>query len=332
MEAGKRILQLYHQLSHSGPSHRHDGRCVQEMGTGEFDNPRQSESIQNIAICKKWLISIQTSQLPKPTHPIAARSYHALSKEYDDFSAAFSDGSIAQLRAEYISNQETWSSDNNYGLVLLALDSFRSHGIRKLEKTYSSLSVSRIATRDFNFESTLGGGAMTPAGEAQTEQYLLAMIERGELKGKLSHAAPINTNPSSGSPKSSTPAGATLSFEPPPSSSSAADSAKSEAAVLANLEAQISRTVAMTEQIKLFDKKIGLSKEYLIWQSKNIGQSNGGDEGFGGLGGATIPGLSGLGTNSGGPGGRGFWNDNGDEDMMDDVGSETPFSEPTAYP
>ena|SRR5579862_129342 len=140
--------------------------------------------------------------------------------------------------------------------MLLVLDAFHRFNIRHLEDTYSTLSVQDICQRDFIALDTtpqdLPSLPRAHADESATEQYILSMIERGELSATLSHP------PQKGEQQSS----ATVHFVP-------GSHGISEAEQLQKVEEQIERTMAVTEQIKNLDRKFGLSREYVIWAQKN---------------------------------------------------------------
>jgi COP9 signalosome complex subunit 3 len=140
--------------------------------------------------------------------------------------------------------------------MLLVLDAFHRFNIRHLEDTYSTLSVHDICQRDFiALDTTSQDQPSIPrahTNEAVMEQYILGMIERGELSATLSHPPQTEKQRSM----------AMVHFLP-------GSHGISEAEQLQKVEEQIARTVAVTEQIKNLDRKLGLSKEYIAWVQKN---------------------------------------------------------------
>jgi hypothetical protein len=134
--------------------------------------------------------------------------------------------------------------------MLIVLDAFHRFNIRHLEDTYRTLSVHDISQRDFMaLDITSGYEPSLPlqADEAATEQYILAMIARGELNATLSH--PSNSS-------------AIVHFNH-------STSRASEVEQQQKVERQIERTMAVTQQIKNLDRKMALSKEYVSWLAKN---------------------------------------------------------------
>ncbi|KAH0565889.1 hypothetical protein GP486_000719 [Trichoglossum hirsutum] len=220
-----------------------------------------SASTIQVEAYKKWvLVGLLYHGGPMSPPRIASngalKSYRELARAYDNFAEVFKSGNATRLREEFEVGEELWKNEKNYGLVLLVLDAFHRFNIRHLEDTYSTLSVHDISRRDFiALDTTLQGQPSLPrahTNEAATEQYILGMIERGELSATLSHPPQTEEQQST----------AMVHFLP-------GSHGISEAEQLQKVEGQIARTVALTEQIKNLDRKLGLSKEYISWVQKN---------------------------------------------------------------
>ncbi|KAI9787569.1 MAG: hypothetical protein M1839_000100 [Geoglossum umbratile] len=236
-------------------------------------------SIIQVEAYKKWvlvglLVNGGPMPLPRITNNVAMKSYRELARAYDNFAEVFKSGNAMRLREEFEVGEELWAKEKNYGLMLLVLDAFHRFNIRHLEDTYSTLSVHDICQRDFVALDTTSQGlpslSRAHADESATEQYILGMIERGELSATLSHPPQTEEQQSL----------AVVHFVP-------GSQGISEAEQLQKVEEQIERTVAVTEQIKNLDRKFGLSKEYITWVHKNkktaaLGSSLGGPKQDGG--------------------------------------------------
>lgn len=157
-------------------------------------------------------------------------------KPYDGFIAAFKSGDAEVLRQQAAVCMPIFGQDGNAGLALQCMDAFRRFQIAALTHTYVTLSVGEIARRNLE---VLGRGG----GEEETEGYILGMVERDEIRASLSHEKP-------GPPDTES----IVHFHNKP---------HSELRTLRALEKQILRTVAITNEAKAFEKKLGLSKEYI---------------------------------------------------------------------
>lgn len=140
-----------------------------------------------------------------------------------------------------------FAEDGNAGLATQCMEAFRRFQIAGLTHTYVTLSVKEIARRNLE---TLGRGG----GEEETERYILGMIERDEIRASLLHDSPSLPNP-----------GCVIHFHNNP---------QSEKRNLQALEEQIMRTVAITNQAKAMEKRLGVSKEYITFLNK-LGKSGG---------------------------------------------------------
>ncbi|KAF8477350.1 hypothetical protein BDZ91DRAFT_774020 [Kalaharituber pfeilii] len=206
-------------------------------------------SIQLEAYKKYLLVGLllegKTVNIPPGTSSNAVRAYRALVKPYESFTAAFNAGDAEGLRQQTITCMPIFVDDGNAGLATQCLDAFRRFQIAGLTHTYVTLSVKEIARRNLEL---LGRGG----GEDETERYVLGMIERDEIRASLSHESPSLQN-----------SGCVIHFH---------DNPQSEKRNLRGLEEQIMRTVAITNQAKTLEKKLGLSKEYISYLNK-LGKS-----------------------------------------------------------
>ncbi|KAK6503283.1 hypothetical protein TWF481_008310 [Arthrobotrys musiformis] len=199
-------------------------------------------------------------QLPKSIPAPTARACRTLGRPYEAFATAYATGNPDLLRREAALVKEIFQADGNWGIAEQCLENFRRLGIKALTSTYSTLSIEAIASRDLD---VLGSKATTTSPE-ELERYILDMIDRKEIKASLSHSSTTGTSTS-----------CMVSFHDLPAS---------EIDILKDLEAQISRTVQITNQARQLDKKLGLSKEWINYTSKKRGAAGGAtdhiDQGF----------------------------------------------------
>ncbi|KAF3190348.1 hypothetical protein TWF788_009145 [Orbilia oligospora] len=199
-------------------------------------------------------------QLPKTIPQSTARACRIVGRPYEAFATAYATGNPDILRREAALVKEVFQTDGNWGIAEQCLENFRRLGIKALTSTYSTLSIEAIASRDLD---VLGSRASTISPE-ELERYILDMIDRKEIKASLSHSS---TNDGSTS--------CMVSFHDLPAS---------ETDILKDLEAQIARTVQITNQARQLDKKLGLSKEWINFTSKKRGGPGGAndhvDQGF----------------------------------------------------
>ena len=179
--------------------------------------------------------------IPSGTSPNTLRAYRALAKPYEVFTTAFKSGDAEVLRQQAATCKPIFAEDGNAGLATQCMEAFRRFQIAGLTHTYVTLSMKEISKR--NLETSGRGG-----GQKETEQCILGMIERGEIRASLSHDSPSSPNP-----------GCVIHFH---------NSPQSEKRNLRALEEQIMRTVAITNRAKAMEKKLGLSKEYIAFLNK----------------------------------------------------------------
>lgn len=151
---------------------------------------------------------------------------------------------------------QVFEGDLNGGLARQCMESFRRQQIIALQDIYVTLSVDEIVAKKFDV-SGRGGDA---GGKAETERVILDMIERGELHAELSHT--------------DTGTGHTTTVHflgPQPIDASASET----------LQQQVARITSLAEQVQFMDRKLGLTKEYIQYSSKNGAKNIGGN--FGGI-------------------------------------------------
>ncbi|XP_046610346.1 COP9 signalosome complex subunit 3 [Neodiprion virginianus] len=107
--------------------------------------------------------------IPKYASQIVNRFIKPLSQGYHDIATAYLTNSCAQVNTVMTKHQELFVRDHNWGLVKQVLRYLYKKNIQRLTKTFLTLSLTDVASR-----------AQLP-GPTEAEQYILNMIEDGEI-------------------------------------------------------------------------------------------------------------------------------------------------------
>ncbi|KAK6536762.1 hypothetical protein TWF281_000977 [Arthrobotrys megalospora] len=221
-------------------------------GTGSAVSQIQVEAFKKFVLVTLMLEG-RNFQLPKTIPVSTAKGCRILGRPYEAFATAYATGNPDLLRREAALVKEIFQQDGNWGIAEQCLENFRRLGIKALTSTYSTLSIEAIASRDLD---VLGSRSGTASPE-ELERYILDMIDRKEIKASLSHSSTTGNSTS-----------CMVSFHDLPAS---------ETDILKDLEAQIARTVQITNQARQLDKKLGLSKEWISFTGKKRGGPGGAD-------------------------------------------------------
>uniref|UniRef100_A0A6I8Q1G8 COP9 signalosome complex subunit 3 n=1 Tax=Xenopus tropicalis TaxID=8364 RepID=A0A6I8Q1G8_XENTR len=111
----------------------------------------------------------KVQQLPKYTSQIVGRFIKPLSNAYHELAQVYSTNNPAELRNLVSKHNETFTRDNNMGLVKQCLSSLYKKNIQRLTKTFLTLSLQDMASR------------VQLSGAQEAEKYVLYMIEDGEI-------------------------------------------------------------------------------------------------------------------------------------------------------
>ncbi|KAL9108575.1 MAG: hypothetical protein Q9227_006661 [Pyrenula ochraceoflavens] len=138
---------------------------------------------------KRWalvglLLKGKPLDLPRTVNQPAAKAIRAIAKPYDVVLDAFKDVRITRLEAEMEYGRGVWDGDCNTGLIREVYFAHRKFAILNLEKTFTALSISQIASRT----------SPDPLDLTETEAYISSLISSGELAATLSPSK----NPSEG--------------------------------------------------------------------------------------------------------------------------------------
>lgn len=107
--------------------------------------------------------------IPKYASQVVNRFIKPLSQGYHEVATAYSTNSCDEVSTVMSKYQELYIRDHNWGLVKQVLRYLYKKNIQRLTKTFLTLSLTDVASR-----------AQLP-GPAEAEQYILNMIEDGEI-------------------------------------------------------------------------------------------------------------------------------------------------------
>ncbi|XP_003744070.1 COP9 signalosome complex subunit 3 [Galendromus occidentalis] len=107
--------------------------------------------------------------LPKWTSSVVERFAHQISKVYHDLDSVYASNSVNHVRDFCANHAEQFARDGNTGLIKQCIASISRKNIKKLTKTFLTLSLSDVAQR-CNLSSA-----------REAERHLVNMIEDGEI-------------------------------------------------------------------------------------------------------------------------------------------------------
>ena len=117
--------------------------------------------------------------MPKYTSPVVGKFLKPLCTAYNEVVNSYTSNNAAELRNTVTKYQETFSQDNNLGLVRQVVSSQTRSNIRRLTRTFITLSLSDLAHRV---------GLSSPA---LVEAELVKMIQSGSIHATISHQVGI---------------------------------------------------------------------------------------------------------------------------------------------
>uniref|UniRef100_A0A2S2QND7 COP9 signalosome complex subunit 3 n=1 Tax=Sipha flava TaxID=143950 RepID=A0A2S2QND7_9HEMI len=111
--------------------------------------------------------------LPKLSPPLIERVLKPVCQAYLDIIPAYQSGDPSELQRTITKYHDVYQRDKNKGLVKQVVKALHRKNILKLTNTFLNMSISDLAQR-VNLPST-----------AEAEEHLIAMIEAGEIYGKI---------------------------------------------------------------------------------------------------------------------------------------------------
>ena len=164
--------------------------------------------------------------LPKFTSPLVGKFLKPLCSAYSELVSAYTANNQAELRAAVTKHQEVFTADNTMGLVRQVMSSQVRSSIRRLTRTFITLSLADLATRV---------GLSSPQ---EVEAELVSMIQAGSIQARISQQdgmVSFDTNPDS--------------FSSP--------------AMLGLLEAGVSAAICLDRQVTSMEEEMMLSPAYV---------------------------------------------------------------------
>lgn len=119
---------------------------------------------------KKYiLVSIielgKAQSVPKCASQVIGRFMKPLSHAYHDLSTAYATGSSDELRNVALKHQDQFERDKNFGLVKQVASSLYRKNIKRLTKTFLTLSLADVASR------------VQLSSPAEAEKYIFKMVK-----------------------------------------------------------------------------------------------------------------------------------------------------------
>ncbi|KAK9363369.1 hypothetical protein V1504DRAFT_385686 [Lipomyces starkeyi] len=195
----------------------------------------QIEALKKTILLQLILYGKHALRLPRMVNDFTSHSYRAFARAYDHFAVAFENGDPTVLKLVWNQINNIFSADGNYGLALHALTAFRKQRIQKLRKTFITVPMEYIDSKDVDILENGPG----------TKEFVLAMIEEGDLRAKISQKS--STSP------------IIVVFQDGSITSSHLD----------ELEAKLDSVRQLNEKIAVADREVGQSREYLSRKSQS---------------------------------------------------------------
>ncbi|RUS15039.1 hypothetical protein BC937DRAFT_92975 [Endogone sp. FLAS-F59071] len=177
--------------------------------------------------------STQLYPLPKYTAAVVLRVFKNTHVAYLDLAHAFESVNVTRVKNEFAKATELLTKDKNLGLARQVLQALYRRNIQQLTQTYMTLSLADIAKQV---------GLEGPKAPSEAEDFLVQMIESGQIFASISHAH--------------SQGGGMVSFHDNPDR-------HNTVLTLTELDARIERAAAVAERVAKLDRGIGLSKEFL---------------------------------------------------------------------
>ena len=170
--------------------------------------------------------------LPKYTSHVVAKYIRPLCQAYTDLASSFSNNNSDDLRSVVTKHAEVFTRDNNMGLVKQCVTALYKKNIKRLTKTFLTLSLTDMANR------------VHLSGPREAEKYVLHMIEDGEIFA--------NINQKDGM----------VSFHDNPER-------YNNGSMLWKLDSCMKKCMQLDEQLKEMDREITVNPQYVQKRMKN---------------------------------------------------------------
>ncbi|XP_076792842.1 COP9 signalosome complex subunit 3 isoform X2 [Arvicanthis niloticus] len=168
----------------------------------------------------------KVQQLPKYTSQIVGRFIKPLSNAYHELAQVYSTNNPSELRNLVTKHSETFTRDNNMGLVKQCLSSLYKKNIQRLTKTFLTLSLQDMASR------------VQLSGPQEAEKYVLHMIEDGEIFASINQKDGM------------------VSFHDNPEK-------YNNPAMLHNIDQEMLKCIELDERLKAMDQEITVNPQFV---------------------------------------------------------------------
>ncbi|XP_067912588.1 COP9 signalosome complex subunit 3 isoform X3 [Heterodontus francisci] len=168
----------------------------------------------------------KVQQLPKYTSQIVGRFIKPLSNAYHELAQVYATNNPAELRNVVNKHNETFTRDNNMGLVKQCLSSLYKKNIQRLTKTFLTLSLQDMASR------------VQLSGAQEAEKYVLHMIDDGEIYASINQKDGM------------------VSFHDNPEK-------YNNPAMLLNIDHEMQKCIELDEKLKTMDQEITVNPQFV---------------------------------------------------------------------
>ncbi|KAK9465305.1 hypothetical protein V1512DRAFT_266414 [Lipomyces arxii] len=199
---------------------------------GQATSMIQIEAYKKTVLIQLILTGKRSLRLPRLTSELSSHRYRVAARAYDYFGSGFESNDILVLKTVWNQINAIFEKDGNYGLGVMSLMAFRKQQIQKLQKTFMSLPMAYVESKDTDIE---GSGR-------STKDLVVSMIDTGELEGILTEQDVIvfKTTAVSGSS-------------------------------LETLQAKLEDVRVLNEKIAAAVRRVGMSREYLARKVQGAG-------------------------------------------------------------
>ncbi|XP_046362327.1 COP9 signalosome complex subunit 3-like isoform X1 [Haliotis rufescens] len=164
--------------------------------------------------------------LPKYTSQVVARYIKPLCQAYHDLAHSYATNNPDELRTTVTKHTETFTRDNNIGLVKQCITSLYKKNIQRLTKTFQTLSLTDMANR------------VHLSGAKEAEKYVLHMIEDGEIYATINQKDGM------------------VRFQDSPEK-------YNNATMLLQVDQEMQKCIELDEKLKTMDREITVNPQYV---------------------------------------------------------------------
>ncbi|GAB5580609.1 COP9 signalosome complex subunit 3 [Prionailurus iriomotensis] len=204
---------------------------------GRFIKTALCPALQSLAVVLRALGCLVTDEGGEegPLNPMKESEAGPLSNAYHELAQVYSTNNPSELRNLVSKHSETFTRDNNMGLVKQCLSSLYKKNIQRLTKTFLTLSLQDMASR------------VQLSGPQEAEKYVLHMIEDGEIFASINQKDGM------------------VSFHDNPEK-------YNNPAMLHNIDQEMLKCIELDERLKAMDQEITVNPQFVqkAWDHKKM--------------------------------------------------------------